>query len=71
MANQMVNFLSSMTFPKSCQSFMIGSMTWVINANGIGKVVETVRDNPTPNVLASVTPAPTPKAPTSASHRAR
>ena len=61
----MVNFLSSINFVKPDQSFTIGSMTWVINADGNGEIMETVQDNPAPNVLALA-----PTAPTSAPRRA-
>jgi len=71
MANQMVNFPSSMNSAEPGQSFTIGSMTWVINANGNGEVMETVQDNPSLNVLALITPSLAPVAPISAPHRAR
>ena len=46
-------------------------MTWVINTDGNGEIVETVQDNPTPNMLAPIMPALAPAAPTPAPHRAR
>ena len=42
MANQMVKFLRSMIFPEPGQSFMIGSMIWVIGADGVEEIVEVV-----------------------------
>ena len=50
MANQMVNFPSSMNSIKLGQLFMIGSMTWVINADGNREIVGTMDDNLALNV---------------------
>ena len=50
---------------------MIGSMTWVINADDNGEIMETMQDNPVLNIMAPITPALTPKAPISAPLQAR
>ena len=42
MANQMVKFLRSMIFPELGQSFMIGSITWIINIDGNGEIMEAM-----------------------------
>jgi hypothetical protein len=60
MVNSMVLFPSSPFSPAPGQSFMVGSITWVINTNGNGEIVELVRDN-----LAPVVPSPTPVDPIS------
>ena len=64
----MVNFLSSINFVKPDQSFTIGSMTWVINADGNAEIMGTMQDNPALNVLALITPALTPEASILAPH---
>jgi hypothetical protein len=71
MANQMANFPSSMNSTEPGQSFMIGSMTWVINADGNKEIVETVQDNPTLNMLAPITSVLAPVALISAPRQAR
>ena len=71
MANQMVKFPRSMIFPKPGQPFTIGSITWIINADGNGEIVEAMQDNPAPNVLALITPTLAPEAPILIPHRVR
>jgi hypothetical protein len=46
MANQMVRFLSSIVLLEPSQSFTIGSMTWIVSANGIGEIMATVLNHP-------------------------
>jgi hypothetical protein len=46
MASQMVRFSSSMVLPEPGQTFTVGSMTWVIGANGVGEIVEAVQNHP-------------------------
>jgi hypothetical protein len=48
MANQMVCFSSLMVVLKPSQSFTIGSMTWIVGANGIGEIMATVQNHPAP-----------------------
>jgi len=38
----MVKFLRSMIFPKPGQVFTIGFITWIINADGNGEIVEAM-----------------------------
>ena len=68
MANQMVKFPRSMISPKPGQSFTIGSITWIINADDNGEIVEAMQDNPAPNVSALITPALAPEAPIPVPH---
>ena len=42
MANQMVKFPRSMIFPEQGQSFMIGSITWIINADDNREIMEAM-----------------------------
>jgi hypothetical protein len=58
MASQMVHFSSSMAFPEPGQIFMNGSMTWVVDPNGNGEIVEAVQAYPTPIVPTSATTSP-------------
>ena len=60
MASQMVRFPSSMILPKLGQTFMVGSMTWVIGANGVEEIVEAMQNHPTPIVPTSTTATPIP-----------
>ena len=55
MASQMVRFPSSMILPEPGQTFTVGSMTWVIGANGVEEIVEAVQNHPTPIVPTSTT----------------
>jgi hypothetical protein len=58
MASQMVRFLSSMVLPEPGQTFMVGSMTSVIGANGVVEIVEVVQNHPTLVVPTSATTSP-------------
>ena len=58
MVSQMVRFLSSMILPEPGQTFMIGSMTWVIDANGVDEIVEAGQNHTTPIVPTSTTTSP-------------
>ena len=42
----MVRFPSSMILPEPGQTFMVGSKTWVIGANGIEEIVKAVQNHP-------------------------
>ena len=48
MANQMVKFPRSMIFPEPGKSFMIGSITWIINTDDNREIMEAMQDNPAP-----------------------
>ena len=54
MASQMVYFQSSMILPEPGQTFTVGSMTWVIGADGVEEIVEAVQNHPAPNVPTSI-----------------
>ena len=62
MASQMVHFPSSMILPKPGQTFTVGSMTWVIGANGVEEIMDVVQSHPALIVPTSSTtsliPAP-------------
>ena len=60
MANKMVRFPSSPFSPKPGQTFTVGSISWFINDNGDGEIVEPVQ-----NSTALITPMPTPVDPIS------
>ena len=59
MASQMVRFPSSMILPELGQTFMVGSMTWVIGANGVEEIVEAVQNHPALIVPTSTTTSTT------------
>jgi hypothetical protein len=58
MANLMVCFPSSMILPEPGQTFTVGSMTWVISANGVEEIVEAVQNHPAPIVPTSTSTSP-------------
>ena len=60
MANKMVRFPSSPFSPKPGQTFTVGSISWLINDNGDGEIIEPVQ-----NSTASITPVPAPADPIS------
>ena len=43
MMNKMVQFLGSSSTPKPGQIFTVGSISWVINADGDGEIIELVQ----------------------------
>ena len=45
MVSQMVHFPSSMILPEPGQTFTVGSMTWVIGADGIEEIMEAVQNH--------------------------
>jgi len=44
-----------MILPKPGQTFTVGSMTWVIDADGVEEIMEAVQNHPTPIVPTSTT----------------
>ena len=56
MANQMVTFPSSMALPEPGQIFTVRSMTWIIDPDGNGEIMEAMQDHP---VLIALTLATT------------
>ena len=54
MTNKMVHFLGSSSSPKPGQIFTVGSISWVINADEDGEIIELVQID-----SVSTTPAPT------------
>ena len=55
MASQMIRFPSSMILPEPDQTFTVGSMTWIIVADGVEEIVEAVQNHPAPIVPTSTT----------------
>ena len=55
MLNQMVRFPSFMILPEPGQTFTVGSMTWVIGANGVEEIVAAGQNHPAPIVPTSTT----------------
>ena len=53
MMNKMVRFVGTLSSSKPIQIFMVGSIFWVINADGDGEIIEPVQID-----SASTTPAP-------------
>ena len=54
MVNKMVRFSSSLFSPKPGQTFTVGSISWFINDNGDGEIVELAQ-----NSTVSIMPRPT------------
>ena len=54
MTNKMVCFAGSSSLPQPGQIVTVGSITWIINANGVGELIEPVQINTVP-----ITPTPT------------
>ena len=53
MTNKMVHFAGSSSFPKPGQIFTVGSISWIINADEDGEIIEPVQ-------IDSATTTPTP-----------
>ena len=51
----MVCFAGSLSSPKLGQIFMVGSISWIINADGVGELIEPVQIDSAPITLAPVT----------------
>ena len=58
MASQMVRFPSSMILPEPGQTFTVGSMTYVIGADGVEEIVEALQNHPAPIVPTSTMTSP-------------
>ena len=55
MMNKMVCFVGSSSFPKPGQIFMVGLISWVINADGDGEIIDPVQIDSAPTTPAPVT----------------
>ena len=53
MSNKMVSFAGSSSLPQPSQIFTVGSISWIINADGVRELIEPVQID-----TASVTPTP-------------
>ena len=53
MSNKMVCSACSSSLPQISQIFMVGSISWIINADGVGELIEPVQIDSTP-----ITPTP-------------
>ena len=51
--NKMVHSAGSSSLPQSDQIFMVRSISWIINANGVRELIEPVQID-----IAPITPAP-------------
>ena len=56
--NKMVFSAGSSSLPQPGQIFMVGSITWVINADGVGELLESVQIRSAPTTLAPATVDP-------------
>jgi len=56
--NKMVFSAGSSSLPQPGQIFMVGSITWVVNADGVGELLEPVRICSAPTTLAPATANP-------------
>ena len=58
MMNKMVHFAGSSSSPKPTQIFTVRSISWVINADGDGEIIEPVQIDSTPTTPAPATADP-------------
>ena len=58
LSNKMVFSVGSSSLPQPSQIFTVGSITWVINADGVGELLEPVRICSAPTTLAPATANP-------------
>ena len=58
MTNKMVHFLGSSSSPKPGQIFMVGSITWVINVDGGGEIIEPMQIDSVPTIPTPATADP-------------
>ena len=58
LSNKMVFSAGSSSLPQPGQIFTVGSITWVINADGVGELLEPVQIRSAPTTLAPATADP-------------
>ena len=63
MMNKMVHFAGSSSSPKPDQIFTVGSISWVINADGDGEIIEPVQIDSAPTTPTPATADPISKPP--------
>ena len=63
MTNKMVRFAGSSSSPKPDQIFTVGSISWVINADGDGEIIKPVQIDSAPATTAPTTADPTSEPP--------
>ena len=73
MSNKMVRFAGSSSLPQPGQIFMVGSISWVINTDGDGELIEPVQINAAPitatPAIADPISEPPPRSPSSTTRR--
>ena len=63
MSNKMVRFVGSSSFPQPAQIFTVGSISWVINADGDGEIIKPVQIDSVPTTPTPATADPISKPP--------
>ena len=58
MTNKMVHFAGSSSFPKPGQIFTVGSISWIINADEDGEIIEPVQIDSVPTTPIPATADP-------------
>jgi len=58
MMNKMVRIAGSSSSPKLSQIFTVGSISWIINVDGDGEIIEPVQIDSTPTTPAPATADP-------------
>ena len=58
LSNKMVFSVGSSSLPQPGQIFTVGSISWIINADGVGELIEPVQINSTPITLTPATADP-------------
>ena len=58
LSNKMAFSVGSSSLPQPGQIFTVGSITWVINADGVGELLEPVQIHSAPTTLAPATADP-------------
>ena len=58
MSNKMVHSASSLSLPQLGQIFMVGSISWIINADSVRELIELVQTNTAPTASTPMTTDP-------------
>ena len=73
MSNKMVRFAGSSSLPQPGQIFTVGSISWIINADGVGELIEPVQVDTAPITLmlaiVDTISEPPLRSPSSTTHR--
>ena len=55
MSNKMIHFVGSSSLPQPGEIFTVGSISWIINTDGVGELIELAQINTAPITLTPMT----------------